>query len=166
MRVGTASQAGGPNSHGWWDEQHGRVTRGSPGCWPLTAAAAALTVAVWWTGGFSVRIAGIRVRSHSWVRPAIVALAGAALLIWLARARIAGALARAWRRGGIPAFAGALAAARMAWTLAAGIGFGTFAIGGADSYGYVGQARLLAHGRLTDTFPLGPPSRGRTSRRR
>ena len=40
------------------------------------------------------------------------------------------------------------------WTLSVGIGFGTFAIGGADSYGYVGQARLLAHGKLTDTIPV------------
>jgi 4-amino-4-deoxy-L-arabinose transferase-like glycosyltransferase len=40
------------------------------------------------------------------------------------------------------------------WTLSVGIGFGTFASGGADSYGYVGQARLLAHGKLTDTIPV------------
>jgi hypothetical protein len=40
----------------------------------VTAAAAVFAAAVWWTGGFSVRIAGIRVRSHSWVRPAIIAL--------------------------------------------------------------------------------------------
>src|SRR4029079_17403425 len=40
------------------------------------------------------------------------------------------------------------------WTLSIGIGFGTFASGGADCCGYCGQARLLSHGRLTDTIPV------------
>ena len=35
-----------------------------------------------------------------------------------------------------------------------GLGYGTFANGGADSYGYVGQAQLLAQGKLTDTIPV------------
>jgi len=122
----------------------------------VTVAAAALTVAVWWTGGFNVRIAGVRVRSRSWVRPAIVALAGAALLIWIERARVAVALARAWLAAESPRLAGVMAGLAMAWTLAAGIVFGTYAAGGADSYGYIGQARLLVHGRLTDTVPLRP----------
>jgi Dolichyl-phosphate-mannose-protein mannosyltransferase len=34
--------------------------------------------------------------------------------------------------------------------------FSTNAAGGADSYGYVSQAELLAHGRLTDRIPLDP----------
>jgi hypothetical protein len=122
----------------------------------VTVAAAALAVAVWWTGGFSVRIAGIPVRSRSWVRPAIVALAGVALLIRFERAWLAGALARAWDAAESPRVAGAFAALAMAWALTAGIVFNTFAAGGADSYGYIGQARLLIHGRLTDTVPLRP----------
>jgi glycosyl transferase family 87 len=122
----------------------------------VTAASAALTAVVWWTGGFSVRIAGVQVRSHSWVRPAIVALAGAALLIRLERARVAGALARAWHAAESPHIARAMVVLATAWTLTAGIVFGTYASGGADSYGYVGQARLLVHGRLTDTVPLRP----------
>ena len=119
-----------------------------------TAAAAVLAVAVWWTGGFSVRIAGVQVRSRTWVRPAIVALAGAALLIWLERARVAGALVRASRASASPWLARAMVGLAMAWTLSAGIVFGTYASGGADSYGYSSQARLLAHGRLTDTVPI------------
>ena len=111
-------------------------------------------MAVWWTGGFSVRIAGILVRSRSWERPAAVALAGAALFIWLDRARVAGALGRAWSGSETPRIAGALAVLAMAWTLTAGIVFGTYASGGADSYGYVGQARLLMQGRLTDSVPI------------
>jgi hypothetical protein len=47
-----------------------------------------------------------------------------------------------------------IAIAAAIWAVAIGIGFGTFANGGADSYGYVGQARLLAEGRLTDTIPI------------
>ncbi len=122
----------------------------------VTVAAAALTVAVWWTGGFSVRIAGVQVRSRSWVRPAIVALAGAALLIWFERTRVTAALARAWTAAESPRIAGAIASLAMAWTLIAGIAFGTYAAGGADSYGYISQARLLVHGRLTDTVPARP----------
>jgi hypothetical protein len=120
----------------------------------VTAAAAIFAAAVWWTGGFSVRIAGIRVRSHSWVRPAIIALVGVALLVGLARRRVITALVHAWNAVETLRFSRALAAAAMAWALTAGIVFGTFASGGADSYGYVGQARLLAQGRLTDTIPL------------
>ena len=122
----------------------------------VTAVAAVVAVAVWWTGGFSVRIAGILVRSRSWERPAAVALAGAALFIWLERARVAGALGRAWSGSESPRIAGALAVLAMAWTLTAGIVFGTYASGGADSYGYVGQARLLVQGRLTDSVPIRP----------
>ena len=44
----------------------------------------------------------------------------------------------------------------IAWTLAVSWWFGTHAAGGADSYGYVSQAELLARGRLTDTMPLHP----------
>ena len=52
-----------------------------------------------------------------------------------------------------------LVGAAAAWTLVAALAFGTFAIGGADSYGYAGQARLLRHGRLTETIPLKPAFR-------
>ena len=39
------------------------------------------------------------------------------------------------------------------WAFAAALWFGTYAAGGADSFGYLSQARLFAHGRLTDTMP-------------
>jgi hypothetical protein len=136
-------------------------TAGTRGRWipwlvAATAAAAVFAVAIWWTGGFSVRIAGVRVRSHSWVRPAIVASIGAALLILLARRRLDTAVVHAWSAAESLRFARALAASAMAWTLTAGMVFGTFASGGADSYGYASQARLLAQGRLTDAIPLRP----------
>ena len=52
------------------------------------------------------------------------------------------------------------------WTAAAAFGFGTYAAGGADSFGYISQAELLAHGRLTERCHRIPHSTGPTSRRR
>ena len=48
----------------------------------------------------------------------------------------------------------ALAAACAAATVS--MAFGTYAVGGADSYGYVSQAELLARGRLTEPPPRDP----------
>ena len=120
----------------------------------LIATLYALTIAV--TGGFNFQIAGVRVRSHSWVRPALLALAGVAMLAFLIRARIPALFARLSRvleSAAVARWPTWLTVAATAWALAAGVGFGTFASGGADSYGYVAQARLLAHGHLTDTIP-------------
>ena len=50
------------------------------------AALYTLTIAL--TGGFSIQVAGIRVRSHSWVRPGMVALACVAMLALTVRDRI------------------------------------------------------------------------------
>ncbi len=114
----------------------------------------ALTIAV--TGGFNFQIAGMRVRSRSWVRPALLALAGIAVLVLLIRDRLPAISARVSRvleSSGVATWPTWLTVAATAWALAAGVVFGTFASGGADSYGYVAQARLLAHGHLTDTIP-------------
>src|SRR4029079_15280070 len=117
-----------------------------------TTAIYAVTVAL--TGGFKFTIGGLRFSSHSWERPAIVAAIGAIGLAIAARpsiARLSRALAATLDSSTI---ARAAAVAAAIWAVAVGISFGTFANGGADSYGYVGQARLLAHGRLTDTIPV------------
>jgi dolichyl-phosphate-mannose-protein mannosyltransferase len=121
-----------------------------------TAALAVYAAALAATGGFTVNLAGLRLRSHSWERPALLALVGVALLVGLARAQVAALFARAWSTAESPLVPRALLAVALIWTLSAGLMFGTFANGGADSYGYVGQARLLAHGQLTDTIPLDP----------
>ena len=55
----------------------------------VTAAIAVYALGVAWTGGFDARIAGVRLRSHSWIRPAMVAAAGVTLLIRIARPQIA-----------------------------------------------------------------------------
>jgi hypothetical protein len=124
--------------------------------WMAAAAAAlgAYALLVGWTGGFDVRLAGVRVRSRAWERPAILAAAGSAWLLYVRRREVIGALARVWAVADHPRGARVLAGLGLTWTLAAGLMFGTFASGGADSYGYVGQARLLLAGRLTDTVPV------------
>ena len=136
--------------------QPGAPTRDRLEPWLLavTLIAAGYAVAIAATGGFDIDVAGLRLRSRSWLRPALVASAGAVILALVARARIALFWAHASRAGQTSRFAAALALAATGWTLVAGILFGTYANGGADSYGYVGQARLFAQGKLTDTVPM------------
>jgi hypothetical protein len=111
-------------------------------------------IAVGWSGGFTLQVAGLRMRSHSWVRPALVALAGSGVLIYFARPAVTAFVTAASRAFYSSRAAPVVAAVASLWAFSAGMAFGTFAVGGADSYGYVGQARLLAHGRLTDTVPV------------
>lgn len=120
----------------------------------LVGTIAIYAVAVALTGGFKFTIGRLRFSSHSWERPAIVAAIGAIALAIVARKWAAG-LSRtlADTVESTPVARVAVMAAAL-WAVGAGIGFGTFANGGADSYGYVAQARLLAHGRLTDTIPV------------
>jgi dolichyl-phosphate-mannose-protein mannosyltransferase len=120
----------------------------------LVAATGVYAVAVALTGGFKVVIAGVRISSHSWERPALFAAIGAIALAIATRARIAVASRNLAVALESPAVSRWLFAAAAMWAVAIGIGFGTFANGGADSYGYVGQARLFAHGKLTDTIPI------------
>lgn len=120
----------------------------------MTALAAIYAITVAWSGGFTVRLGGVRMRSHSWLRPALIAVGGAAVLVYFARTQVAALVARASSALQSTRSATVLAAGAAAWAFFAGAAFGTFATGGADSYGYVGQARLLAQGRLTDTVPV------------
>jgi hypothetical protein len=122
----------------------------------VTALTAAYAVAVGWTGGFTLRIGEWRLRSHSWIRPAIVAAAGSLVLLYAAGAQVTRFVTRSLRAAESAPAAATLAGIASVWAATVGIAFGTFAIGGADSYGYVAQARLLAHGHLTDQVPSGP----------
>jgi hypothetical protein len=108
----------------------------------------AMAIAI--TGGFTLQIAGLRVRSHSWERPVLVAVAAGAAAILMARSRAAALWAHAASVIASQGFATGLALTAAAWALTAGIAFGTFAVGGADSSGYAVQARLFAEARLTD----------------
>ena len=140
----------------WRDLQSASFGRLETALAAITLAVAAYAVIVAWTGGFDARLAGVRIRSREWERPALIAAAGSAWLLWLVRRQAAVALVRVWHATDGARGASVLAGAAAAWTLAAGLIFGTFASGGADSYGYVGQARLLVNGRLTDTVPIRP----------
>ena len=96
------------------------------------------------TGGIDTRIAGIAVRSRSWERPATVALFLALAGLYAVRHTL-----RQWSFLASRAVAPVL----VAWPLLAGLCFGTYAAGGADSFGYLSQAQLFARGRVTDTMP-------------
>ena len=108
------------------------------------------------------RLAGARIRSHDWTRPAALAIASAAMAAWLSRQRLRDGLARAWPVVDSLAAGRAITTAALLWTAAASLAFSTRTAGGSDSFGYLSQARLLAAGRLTDTIPLDhdglPPS--------
>jgi hypothetical protein len=124
-----------------------------------TLATAVYAGVVAWTGGFDGRLGGIRLRSRDWARPAAAAAFGAAWLVYATRRPLAVHSVRTWHHADSITGSRVLVGAAAAWTLAAALIFGTFAIGGADSYGYAGQARLLRHGRLTDRIPLKPAFR-------
>jgi Dolichyl-phosphate-mannose-protein mannosyltransferase len=120
----------------------------------IVAATSVYAIVVWLTGGYRVSIAGLRLSSHSWQRPATIAAIGFVVLVVFDRAQIAAAIRWSGTALDSPRFARWPVAMAAGWTLTVGIAFGTFANGGADSYGYVGQARLFTHGRLTDTIPV------------
>jgi hypothetical protein len=110
----------------------------------LAGVVAAFAAFVAATGGIDTRIAGIAVRSRSWERPATVALILALAGLYAVRTTL-----RHWRAPASRAVVPAL----VLWALFAGLCFGTYAAGGADSFGYLSQAQLFARGRLTDTMP-------------
>jgi len=120
------------------------------------------------TGGIDVTLAAVRFRSRSWERPAL--LGALCLLVIAAIDRRHAAhvtrqvLYQTWRAWSMvvartPPAGIAIGAA--AWTCVAGLLFGTFIAGGADSSGYMNQARLFASGHALDTsrLPEQPPWR-------
>jgi hypothetical protein len=113
----------------------------------LAAICGAFAAFVAVTGGIDARLAGFPVRSRSWERPAGVAVTLALIGLFSLRHRVA-SLGRAAIRW-LPWVA-------VCWVVAAALVFGTYAAGGADSYGYVSQAELFATGRLTDRISLNP----------
>ena len=122
----------------------------------LLAAGLAGTFAIFvaWTGGIDAEVAGVPIRSRAWERPAVIAALLFAAGLYSSRrqvillALLIGRHAVAIRRlAGLLPVAAAFGAGLVALTA------GTFAAGGADSYGYVSQAELFAEGRLTDTLP-------------
>jgi hypothetical protein len=113
----------------------------------LAGAAAGFAAFVAATGGIDTRIGGIAIRSRSWERPATVALLLALAGLYAVRHRL-----RGWS---FPA-SRVVVPVLVVWALLAGLCFGTYAAGGADSYGYLSQAQLFARGRLIDMMPRHP----------
>jgi hypothetical protein len=113
----------------------------------LAVASAALTVLLALGGGFSARIAGVRVSAHAAIRPLLFALlSGAIALKILApdeQTRVTERLTKVGTR--LAPWTAAAAAATM---LAVCLAYGTRTAGGADSYGYLSQARLWLRGEL------------------
>ena len=111
----------------------------------LLAALFAVFVAL--TGGIDTRIGGVAVRSRSWERPGTVAIVLLTAWLFFVRHRLAGVPARLFK---------ALPVLIVLWGGIAALVFGTYAAGGADSFGYISQAELIAHGRLTEPMPSDP----------
>jgi hypothetical protein len=110
-------------------------------------AAAAVAIIIVISGGFSLRLFGLRVSSHGALRPTLFALLFLAIAyrrmpVW-EQGRVSDYLRRVLRAA-LPWVAPATATALLAvWWV-----YGTRAAGGSDSYGYVSQARLWLAGDL------------------
>ena len=113
----------------------------------LALAAGVLAAVLAVIGGFSTRIAGIRLSARGAIRPFLVALfAGSIALRLLPEDERARLVTRAACLG--PRLARWAAAIATAVVLAVGIACGTRSAGGSDSYGYVSQSQLWLQGNL------------------
>ena len=129
--------------------------------WLIGALLLAYSTAIAVTGGIDVTLAGVRIRSRTWQRPAMLAIACLATVA-IADRRRAAVLTRRAVQGAARVWAGAIgavsprvvAATAALATLCVGLTFSTYAAGGADSSGYLNQARLFSHGRSVDDSRL------------
>ena len=113
----------------------------------LAVAGATLAVVLASTGGFTIRVAGVRVSAHGAIRPLLLSLlAGAIALRRLSPAERTALVDRSARLA--TRFAPWCAAAAAAIVLAVAVDCGTRSAGGSDTYRYVSQARLWLHGDL------------------
>src|SRR4051812_10129914 len=98
------------------------------------------------TGGVDTRFAGIDIRSRDPFRALVLSLA----LFLLQGVTFRGAFIAdlEWARERLVRWGAGLAAAAGALLAAYAIVFGSFAVGGADSYGYVSQAYAWVSGEL------------------
>jgi hypothetical protein len=122
----------------------------------VAGTAGAFAAAVAWSGGFDLQIAGTRLRSHAWERPAAVAMAAFVLFLFVDRSHTARRLNAVWPAFESGAASRLVVSLALAWTLVAGVRFGSAVAGGSDSYGYLSQARELAAGSLSEAIPVNP----------
>jgi Dolichyl-phosphate-mannose-protein mannosyltransferase len=121
----------------------------------LVAAAVAfilVAVAVAITGGGSIQLGKILLRSHDPIRPLLAAALLLGITAWRGTATVPAAFEWHWQRLERHA-AGAAAVLSIAAVLAA-FHWGAFIAGGSDSYCYLNQAELLARGAVHDYEPL------------
>ena len=104
------------------------------------------------TRGIDLRGFGLPISSRNPTRPAVVAVALAAIYLALFRRYMAGDVAAAEHllERASPYLACAIALS----TLIVGLRFGNFVAGGSDSYGYLSQADLWVSGQLRVSEPL------------
>jgi Oligosaccharyl transferase STT3 subunit len=103
-------------------------------------------------GGVALTIGPLVLRSHSVIRPAVLAAILTGIAAIAGRRAIASALTWWWMVIDRYAVAGAGVAAIAA--IGIGIAWGTFVAGGSDSYCYLNQAELFARGMVRDIEPL------------
>lgn len=85
----------------------------------VAALLAAYALVIGWTGGFDLRAAGVRLRSHEWARPLGAACVAFAVATWLDRQRVAAYLEAAWRTIDRAPASRVLAIIAITWTTAA-----------------------------------------------
>src|SRR5689334_10820026 len=130
----------------------GSPTRTSAILLGLTAMFAMWAGLLAWTGGVDLRPVGIPFRTSEWFRPAGVALV--LLAIWIvkfpgsARRFVDAVVALTDRAAPLLAIGLAIG------TLIVGLRFGSYVAGGADSFGYLSQARLWRAGHLVVQQPF------------
>ncbi len=133
----------------------GRARAAQAAAW-LSGLSVLWAVAITFAGGLTFRLGALRVSSNNPENPLLLALAagwGAWTLATPAqRGRLRGFVASV--ASAPTALAPVVAALAAAATVAIGITQGASYVGSADSYGYVSQADLWAHGTLTYREPL------------
>src|SRR2546423_4259499 len=117
----------------------------------IAVAALAWAAIVAATAGMDWNVAGVPIRSRDPGRALAVALIAVAASIAWSRAAFVRYFDRARAIG--RRFAPLLAVTCAAAIFAAAVRFGIFAVGGADSYGYVSEAYLWARGPLPRPIP-------------
>jgi hypothetical protein len=126
--------------------------------WVAGAVLLVYSLAIGSTGGIDFTFAGVRLRSRSWQRPALLAFLCLAVVTaidrrhaWRTAGRISSRVWLGWTATVATITPSAIAAVAAGWTIVAGVAFGTFVAGGADSSGYLNQARLFAQGHVVES---------------
>jgi hypothetical protein len=116
------------------------------------AVAGAASAVVAASGGGSIEIGPLLIRSHDARRPGVAAIILTACAYAAGRGAVRAALE--WWWNAIERHASFAAALIAAGAVATGLVWGTFVAGGSDSYCYLNQAELFARGAVREFEPL------------